>query len=58
MTKTEAFDAIYQIRQALVLANKLCPNSEIKDALALTIKLFFYVTTQVGTEAQSTKGTK
>jgi len=52
MTKTEAFDAIYQIRQALVLANKLYPNSKIKDALALTIKLFFYVTTQ------GTKGTK
>ena len=48
MTKTEAFDAIYQIRQALVLANKLYPNSEIKseikDALRLTIKLFFYIT--------------
>ena len=45
MTKTEAFDAIYQIRQ----------DSEIKDALALTIKLFFYVTTQVGTEYQRHK---
>jgi len=44
MTKAEAFDAIYQIRQALVLANKLYPNSEIKDALRLTIKLFFYIT--------------
>ena len=58
MTKAEALGAIYQIRQALVLANKLCPNSEIKDALTLTIKLFFYITAQVGTEAQSTKGTK
>ena len=36
MTKAEAFDAIYQIRQALVLANKLYPNNkELEDVLVL-----------------------
>jgi len=43
MTKTEALNAIYQIRQALVLANKLCPsNKELEDALVLATRLIFY----------------
>jgi len=36
MTKTEALEAIYQIRQTLVLANKLYPNNkELEDVLVL-----------------------
>jgi len=43
MTKAEAFDAIYQIRQALVLANKLyLNNKELEDALVLATRLIFY----------------
>ena len=43
MTKTEASEAIYQIRQALVLANKLYPNNkEFEDALVLATRLIFY----------------
>jgi len=43
MTKTEALDAIYQIRQVLVLANKLSPNNkELEEALVLATRLIFY----------------
>jgi len=43
MTKTEVSDAIYQIRQALVLANKLyLNNKELEEALVLATRLIFY----------------
>ena len=43
MTKTEALEAIYQIRQTLVLANKLYPNNkDLEDALVLATRLIFH----------------
>jgi len=43
MTKTEALEAIYQIRQTLVLANKIYPNNKkLEDALVLATRLIFY----------------
>ena len=41
MTKTEVLEAIYIIRQALVLANKLHPCQEFEEPLVLATMLLF-----------------